>query len=207
MLLDIHRTLKIADFGVAWVEAQNPKDMTGEILAIWPQRYSFFFVSSILFCYGMLDLGKQICKPYNHRCDVYSFGICLWEVYCCDMPHPDLSFVDVSSAVVRQNLRPEIPRCCPNSLASIMRKCWDSNPDERPEMHEVVRLLEEINTSKGGGMILGGQAGRCFCFVSARAIVPFRNCYFQIHSQHTSWYKCDLNNSGVRKAFTVGKSG
>lgn len=30
MLLDIHRTLKIADFGVARVEAQNPRDMTGE---------------------------------------------------------------------------------------------------------------------------------------------------------------------------------
>lgn len=41
-------------------------------------------------------------KPYNRRCDVYSFGICLWEIYCCDMPYPDLSFADVSSAVVRQ---------------------------------------------------------------------------------------------------------
>lgn len=29
MLLDIYRTLKIADFGVARVEAQNPRDMTG----------------------------------------------------------------------------------------------------------------------------------------------------------------------------------
>lgn len=30
MLLDTQRNLKIADFGVARVEAQNPKDMTGE---------------------------------------------------------------------------------------------------------------------------------------------------------------------------------
>lgn len=41
-------------------------------------------------------------KPYNRKCDVYSFGICLWEIYCCDMPYPDLSFAEVSSAVVRQ---------------------------------------------------------------------------------------------------------
>jgi serine/threonine protein kinase len=40
--------------------------------------------------------------PYNRKCDVYSFGICLWEVYCCDMPYPDLSFSEVTSAVVRQ---------------------------------------------------------------------------------------------------------
>lgn len=30
MLLDANRSLKIADFGVARVEAQNPRDMTGE---------------------------------------------------------------------------------------------------------------------------------------------------------------------------------
>lgn len=40
--------------------------------------------------------------PYNRKCDVYSFGICLWEIYCCDMPYPDLSFSEVTSAVVRQ---------------------------------------------------------------------------------------------------------
>ncbi|KAK8332359.1 hypothetical protein V6Z11_A10G135600 [Gossypium hirsutum] len=129
MLLDAHRNLKIADFGVARV----------------------------------LD-GK----PYNRICDVYSFGICLWEIYCCDMPYPDLSFVDVSSAVARQNLRPEIPRCCPNSLASIMRKCWDANPKKRPEMDEVVRMLEAVNTSKGGGMIPDDHTPTCFCLLPTR---------------------------------------
>lgn len=33
---------------------------------------------------------------------MYSFGVCLWEIYCCDLPYPDLSFADISSAVVRQ---------------------------------------------------------------------------------------------------------
>ncbi|KAK2987157.1 hypothetical protein RJ640_019717 [Escallonia rubra] len=151
MLLDINRTLKIADFGVARVEAQNPKDMTGETGTL-----------------GYMAPEVLDGKPYNRKCDVYSFGICLWEIYCCDMPYPDLSFAEVSSAVVRQNLRPEIPRCCPSSLASIMRKCWDAKPERRPEMDEVVRLLEAIDTNKGGGMIPEDQAHGCFCFNVAR---------------------------------------
>ncbi|KAF5462670.1 hypothetical protein F2P56_018658 [Juglans regia] len=151
MLLDAHRTLKIADFGVARVEAQNPRDMTGETGTL-----------------GYMAPEVLDGKPYNRKCDVYSFGICLWEIYCCDMPYPNLSFVEVSSAVVRQNLRPEIPRCCPSSLASIMRKCWDANPDKRPDMDEVVTLLEAIDTSKGGGMIPEDQAHGCFCFTTAR---------------------------------------
>jgi len=147
MLLDANRTLKIADFGVARVEAQNPRDMTGETGTL-----------------GYMAPEVLEGKPYNRRCDVYSFGICLWEIYCCDMPYPDLSFVDVSSAVVLQNLRPEIPRCCPTSLANIMKRCWDGNAMKRPEMDEVVRMLEAIDTSKGGGMIPDDQAPGCFCF-------------------------------------------
>ncbi|KAJ0982499.1 hypothetical protein J5N97_010754 [Dioscorea zingiberensis] len=151
MLLDTHRTLKIADFGVARVEAQNPQDMTGETGTL-----------------GYMAPEVLNGKPYNRKCDVYSFGICLWEIYCCDMPYPDLSFAEVSSAVVRQNLRPEIPRCCPNALVSVMKKCWDANPDKRPDMDEVVRLLEAIDTSKGGGMIPEDQKTGCLCFVPTR---------------------------------------
>ncbi|XP_039067823.1 serine/threonine-protein kinase STY13-like isoform X2 [Hibiscus syriacus] len=123
MLLDPHRNLKIADFGVARVEAQNPQDMTGET--------------------GTLG-------------------------YMAPEVLDDLSFADVSSAVVRQNLRPEIPRCCPSSVANIMRKCWDANPEKRPEMDEVVRMLEAVNTSRGGGMIPDDQTSTCLCLGSTR---------------------------------------
>ncbi|KAK6141358.1 hypothetical protein DH2020_024908 [Rehmannia glutinosa] len=151
MLLHSDRTLKIADFGVARIEAQNPRDMTGNTGTL-----------------GYMAPEVLDGKPYNRKCDVYSFGICLWEIYCCDMPYPDLSFAEVSCAVVQQNLRPEIPRCCPSTFASIMRKCWDAKPENRPEMDEVVKLLEAVDTSKGGGMIPDDQARKCFCFGSAR---------------------------------------
>lgn len=147
MLLDKNRTLKIADFGVARVEASNPNDMTGETGTL-----------------GYMAPEVLNGNPYNRKCDVYSFGICMWEIYCCDMPYPDLSFSEVTSAVVRQNLRPEIPRCCPSSIANVMKRCWDANPDKRPEMDEVVSMIEAIDTSKGGGMIPPDQQNGCFCF-------------------------------------------
>ncbi|KAK4785613.1 hypothetical protein SAY86_002302 [Trapa natans] len=85
MLLDKTRTLKIADFGVARIEASNPHDMTGETGTL-----------------GYMAPEVLNGSPYNRKCDVYSFGICLWEIYCCDMPYPDLSFSEVTSAVVRK---------------------------------------------------------------------------------------------------------
>ncbi|KAI9402958.1 hypothetical protein POPTR_001G351300v4 [Populus trichocarpa] len=85
MLLDKTRTVKLADFGVARIEASNPNDMTGETGTL-----------------GYMAPEVLNGNPYNRKCDVYSFGICLWEIYCCDMPYPDLSFSEVTSAVVRQ---------------------------------------------------------------------------------------------------------
>nr|WIL59845.1 nodulation protein [Melilotus officinalis] len=151
MLLDKSRTVKIADFGVARIEASNPNDMTGETGTL-----------------GYMAPEVLNGNPYNRKCDVYSFGICLWEIYCCDMPYPDLSFSEITSAVVRQNVRPEIPRCCPSSVANVMKKCWDANPDKRPEMDEVVAMLEAIDTSKGGGMIPFDQQQGCLCFGKRR---------------------------------------
>jgi hypothetical protein len=49
-----------------------------------------------------------------------------------------------------QNLRPlAAAQACP--MANIMHKCWDASPEKRPDMDEVVRFLEALDTSKGGG--------------------------------------------------------
>ncbi|KAF2292731.1 hypothetical protein GH714_027696 [Hevea brasiliensis] len=108
MLLDKNQTLMITDFGVARLEALNPNEMT------------------VVFNN----------KPYNRKCVVYSFGICLWEMHFCAMLYPNLSFSELTSAVLYQNLRPEIPKCCPSSVAKVMKRCWDADPNKRPEMEE-----------------------------------------------------------------------
>ncbi|WOH12806.1 hypothetical protein DCAR_0832314 [Daucus carota subsp. sativus] len=151
MLLDAQRNLKIADFGLARVEALYPEDMTGE-------------TGTIVYMAPEVIDGQ----PYNRKCDVYSFAICLWEIYCCDRPYPNLCSADVSYQVVEEDLRPKIPKRCPSPLASIMRKCWDEDPEKRPSMDEAVRMLEALDTSEDGGMTPKGRTTGCFCFAPAR---------------------------------------
>jgi hypothetical protein len=56
-------------------------------------------------------------------------------------------------------------------MADIMARCWDANPDNRPEMSEVVALLEKIDTSRGkGGMtpVPEHASQGCSCFGFSR---------------------------------------
>uniref|UniRef100_A0A2N9GPW2 Protein kinase domain-containing protein n=1 Tax=Fagus sylvatica TaxID=28930 RepID=A0A2N9GPW2_FAGSY len=135
LLLDKNHTLKIVDFGVARIEASNPNEMTG---------------STGTLGYMAPEVFEN--QPYDRKCDVYSFGICLWEIYCCDMAFPNHRFSDLNSSVSYQNMRPEIPNCCPSNLAKIMMQCWDENANKRPEMEEIVTMLKAIDSSKSKGM-------------------------------------------------------
>ncbi|XP_059448205.1 serine/threonine-protein kinase STY13-like [Corylus avellana] len=135
MLLDKNLTLKITDFGVARFQAMNPNEMTGNTGTP-----------------GYMAPEVMENEPYDRKCDVYSFGICLWEIYCCDMPYAQIRSSDLASSVLYQNMKPEIPRCCPSSLAQVITQCWDPVPNKRPDMKEVVNMLEAIDTSKGRGM-------------------------------------------------------
>ncbi|KAL1540000.1 serine/threonine-protein kinase STY13-like [Salvia divinorum] len=147
MLIGPQRKLKIAGFGVARLEAKDPSEMTVRTGTL-----------------GYMAPEVLNAMPYNRKCDVYSFGICLWEIYCCDLAYTDISIADMITTIVKQNLRPHIPRCCPSSLASLMKRCWDANPNKRPEMEEVVRLLESMDTNRGGGMIPEDKSLGCLCF-------------------------------------------
>jgi hypothetical protein len=53
-------------------------------------------------------------------------------------------------------------------MANIIRKCWDPNLDKRPDMDEVLQLLEALDRRKSGGMTTEGQAGGCWCFFRIR---------------------------------------
>lgn len=70
--------------------------------------------------------------------------------------------------ILEQHLRPCIPRSCPSALANIMRKCWDPKPEKRPEMHEVLKMLEAIDTSKGGESMRKDQTSSYLCFLPCR---------------------------------------
>ncbi|KMZ71710.1 hypothetical protein ZOSMA_177G00380 [Zostera marina] len=84
--------------------------------------------------------------PCNQKSDVYSLGVCFWAIYFCnEEPYGSRRNYQIISHL-QLGRRPFIPpHSCPIPFASIMRRCWDGNPDSRPSICTVVTLLESID--------------------------------------------------------------
>nr|GMC88217.1 serine/threonine-protein kinase HT1-like [Ipomoea batatas] len=124
---DFH--LKIADFGIACEEAYC------DPLADDPGTYRWMAPEMI----------KR--KPYGRKVDVYGFGLILWELVTGSIPYEDMTPVQAAFAVVNKNMRPTVPVDCPPAMKALIEQCWSLHPEKRPEFPQIVKLLEQFESS------------------------------------------------------------
>ncbi|RHZ59658.1 hypothetical protein Glove_362g25 [Diversispora epigaea] len=81
--------------------------------------------------YGYIDPQCYNNPRYKRtkKSDIYSLGILFWEISTCQIPLPYLAL----------NPAPGIPR----NFIDLYERCKDNNPDERPDIEEIVRILGE----------------------------------------------------------------
>jgi serine/threonine protein kinase len=85
-------------------------------------------------------------KRYDSKCDVYSFGIILWQLFSGRLPYSDLPGFNIYS-VFQKNVRPnisELPSEVPDYIKVLMSKSWDPNPDMRPSFQEIHEIIEAV---------------------------------------------------------------
>ncbi|XP_006475934.1 serine/threonine-protein kinase EDR1 isoform X3 [Citrus sinensis] len=80
-------------------------------------------------------------EPANEKCDVYSFGVILWELATLSVPWKGLNPMQVVGAVGFQNRRLEIPDDIDPAVAQIIRDCWQTEPHLRPSFAQLMSRL------------------------------------------------------------------
>ena len=88
---------------------------------------------------------EVILGHYNHKADVFSFGMLLWELLHVAIPFARLSSNDVVLAV-QQSARPRIslPRRF-EALSALISMTWNQNSEVRPDISSVTRMLLEMD--------------------------------------------------------------
>eukprot|EP00727_Mastigamoeba_balamuthi_P008181 m51a1_g3984 putative serine-threonine protein (1351) ;mRNA; r:464591-469876 len=75
-------------------------------------------------------------KPYNHKIDVFAFGVTLWQTFTTEMPWHDVPLNEIGPHVVKGE-RPAIPEGCPEAYAALISGCWAQDYAARPEFTDV----------------------------------------------------------------------
>tara|TARA_B100001113_G_scaffold21766_1_gene16009 strand:- start:2457 stop:4415 length:1959 start_codon:yes stop_codon:yes gene_type:complete len=133
LLMDENDVVKIADFGVARVMA-NDGVMTAET-----GTYRWMAPEVI---------AHQV---YNHKCDVYSFAITLWELITGgDIPYSGYTPLQAAVGVVQRGMRPTIPQSCHQVLAHTIQYSWQADMNTRPEFEQIVEMLRDVNVADDG---------------------------------------------------------
>uniref|UniRef100_A0A3P9JFY8 Mitogen-activated protein kinase kinase kinase 20 n=1 Tax=Oryzias latipes TaxID=8090 RepID=A0A3P9JFY8_ORYLA len=83
--------------------------------------------------------------PVSETCDAFSYGVVLWEMLTREIPFNGLEGLQVAWLVVEKNERLTIPSSCPVSFADLMRKCWLTEPRERPIFKHILSTLESMS--------------------------------------------------------------
>uniref|UniRef100_A0A803LG91 non-specific serine/threonine protein kinase n=1 Tax=Chenopodium quinoa TaxID=63459 RepID=A0A803LG91_CHEQI len=126
LLMDENEVVKVADFGVARVKAQ-----TGVMTA---ETGTYRWMAPEVIEH----------KPYDHKADVFSFAIVLWELLTGKLPYEYLTPLQAAVGVVQKGLRPTMPKNCHPKLVELLERCWQQDPRTRPDFSEIIPILQQI---------------------------------------------------------------
>jgi hypothetical protein len=92
----------------------------------------------------------QIAHPF--KTDVYSFALVCYEILTRKQPFEDVLRSELCNWITVRRERPELPETCPRMLASLIQRCWEHDPCDRPNFPEICTELRYIK-----GLLLTGK--------------------------------------------------
>ncbi|CAB5389410.1 unnamed protein product [Rhizophagus irregularis] len=88
-------------------------------------------------------------NPYTQAADIYSFGMIMYFIATGRQPFSNHAHDEVLALDICNGIRPDInDQEAPKCYIDLMKWCWNSNPDNRPNVAEVHKLVDifHLNT-------------------------------------------------------------
>ncbi|RIA84799.1 kinase-like domain-containing protein [Glomus cerebriforme] len=123
------KKIKLADFGLSRkiAASSNASRIFGLIPYIDPKK-----------------LADQHNYKLNKKSDVYNIGVLMWQISSGRQPFDESNYdVSLALSIIRGN-REEVIDGTSVEYSKLYTECWKDEPDERPNMRDVVLTLKAI---------------------------------------------------------------
>jgi serine/threonine protein kinase len=138
ILIDWDWNPRIADFGHS-ISPEFPEPLSvsdPSRTGIWPSVDCHYIAPE---CYD---------HDYGPKCDVFSFGLILFELLVGDPGFPrDWKTPEVAKMIAIDEYRPIIPECerVNANARALITACWAQDPDNRPSFKDILGRLEGMD--------------------------------------------------------------
>ncbi|EXX51179.1 Mkk2p [Rhizophagus irregularis DAOM 197198w] len=160
------RKLKVLNNIINGLKGIHQKQMihcdfhTGNILFEAISCFSSNYISDMGLCgeignidkkniYGVMPyIAPELLRgnPYTQAADVYSFSMIMYSVATEIQPFNDRAHDENLALDICKSVRPEINELeIPKCYINLMKRCWDSNPDNRPNVTEIEKSIYNLN--------------------------------------------------------------
>jgi Tol biopolymer transport system component len=141
-------TVKLLDFGLAKLRDVAPLGSDEKSTALQTDA------AVVLGTVGYMAPEQVRAQAVDHRADIFSFGVVLYEMLTGDRPFERVSAVETLSAILTDDPPPLIDRLPSVSppLDRIIAHCLEKTPDARfQSARDLAFALEALSSSRAGG--------------------------------------------------------
>ncbi|OQS04718.1 kinase [Thraustotheca clavata] len=142
VLLSSQGQIKLSDCGFARLTMESNTSSKCTVGSKKKQKHRY--VASDCFWTAPENLAGE---ALSRQSDIYSFGVILSELDTLEMPYAshDISYLQLINEIQTGKRVPNLSASCEIWYHTLAMKCMVFNPQERPSIAEIIRVLEHHN--------------------------------------------------------------
>jgi hypothetical protein len=144
-------TVKLTDFGTSRIK-ESVTRRSNQTRNVGTTRWMAPEVFRIPDEWIYTGAGQSSPIAHPHKADVWSFGMVCFEILTRKVPFKVELLNQLFHRITVDGLRPIFPDECPRRLVSLIQRCWEYDPCERPDFTEICNELRYIK-----GLLLTGS--------------------------------------------------
>src|SRR5262249_17309750 len=149
--------VKILDFGLAKLKPPQ----VGAVDTDAPTRKKITDPGTVLGTVGYMAPEQVRGQEADHRADIFSFGVILYEMLSGRRTFTGDSAIEVMNAILKED-PPELTATntrAPQGLERLIRRCLEKKPEQRfHSAHDLGYALEDLSISSGGRLESAGAS-------------------------------------------------
>jgi eukaryotic-like serine/threonine-protein kinase len=163
--------VKILDFGLAKLHEHEPASVPPGATS-WPTAEHLTGEGRIVGTAAYMSPEQAEGKPLDHRTDIFSFGVILYEMATGERPFQGDTTISVIASIVKDTPRPvtDINPALPRDIGRIVRRALVKDPEHRYQtVRDLGNDLEDLKRDLASGEVLASGLGRELARVRRKA--------------------------------------